>query len=251
VNVPPDCGGCEVDNQPLYDTFLFDSTTLAWTRSAPLANARSGHTATVLRDGDVLVAGGSNDVLAEAERFNTRTKRWVPSGRLNTPRYGHSATLLADGSVLFAGGYANRIRSPESELFVDVSQPSFTIRPGFTGSWYDPAQIGHGLHLEVLPGNKLLAAWFTFSPAGEQAWFLGVGAYSGDTATVTSVLQPTGGHWIPNFDPSHVTNNPWGSLKFTFIDCNHGRVEFVSSSGYGTGSMNLTRLTQLAGLTCP
>ncbi len=47
-----------------------------------------------------------------------------------------------------------------------------------------------------------------------------------------------------------VVNKPWGTLKFTFTDCNHGRVEFASSAGYGAGSMNLTRLTQPAGLTC-
>ena len=127
-----------------------------------------------------------------------------------------------------------------------------TIGAGFTGSWYDPAQSGHGLFVEVLPDNAFLAAWFTFNPAGTaQSWFLGVGTYSGDAATVTSVLQPTGGRWIPNFDPSRVTNNPWGSLKFTFTDCNHGKVEFSSTlPGYGTGYMNLTRLTQPAMLAC-
>ena len=105
--------------------------------------------------------------------------------------------------------------------------------------------------VEVLPDNRFLAAWFTFNPAGtQQAWFLGVGTYEGDTATVSSVLQPTGGRWIPNFDPTRIANNPWGTLTFTFTDCNHGKVEFASTAGYGTGSMNLTRLTQPAGLAC-
>ena len=95
-------------------------------------------------------------------------------------------------------------------------------------------------------------AWFTFNPAGTaQAWFTGVGTYSGTTATISNVIEPAGGRWIPNFVPSRVVNNPWGTLKFTFSDCNHGKVEFVSTSGYGTGSMNLTRLTQPTGLACP
>jgi hypothetical protein len=129
---------------------------------------------------------------------------------------------------------------------------SASIGPGYTGSWYDPAQIGHGLIVEVLPDNRFLAAWFTFNPAGtQQSWLLGVGTYAGDTATIANVIQPTGGSWIPNFDPSRIVKNAWGTLKFTFADCNHGKVEFSSSSEYGSGSMNLTRLTQPAGLTCP
>ncbi len=51
--------------------------------------------------------------------------------------------------------------------------------------------------------------------------------------------------------PRRVVNNAWGSLTFTFTDCTHGKVDFVSTLGYGAGSMNLTRLTQPAGLTCP
>ena len=65
-------------------------------------------------------------------------------------------------------------------------------------------------------------------------------------------LQTEGGRWIPNFDPSSVTNPVWGQLKFSFTDCNHGRVDFTSSTpGYGEGHMDLTRLTRPAGLACP
>jgi hypothetical protein len=63
-------------------------------------------------------------------------------------------------------------------------------------------------------------------------------------------VQPSGGRWIPNFDPNSIVLNPWGTLTFTFTDCSHGRVDFKSMAGYGAGSMNLTRLTQPAGLTC-
>jgi hypothetical protein len=126
-----------------------------------------------------------------------------------------------------------------------------SIGPGFTGAWFDPAQSGHGLIIEVLPGNRIQAAWFTFNPAGtEQAWFVGAGTYAGSTATISAVTQPTGGRWIPNFNPGQVVANSWGALTLTFTDCNHGRVDFTSTLGYGAGSMNLTRLTQVAGLSC-
>ncbi|HEY2396176.1 MAG TPA: choice-of-anchor Q domain-containing protein [Rudaea sp.] len=133
-----------------------------------------------------------------------------------------------------------------------AASTSGSIGAGFTGSWFDPAQSGHGLMVEVLPGNRLLAMWFAFNPQGsQQAWFGGVGTYSGNIATITGVALPTGGRWIPNFDQNAIALNPWGTLTFTFSDCNHGKVDFNSVRGYGSGSMNLTRLTLPAGLTCP
>jgi plastocyanin len=129
------------------------------------------------------------------------------------------------------------------------------ITSGFTGAWYDPQQSGHGIFIEVLPNNQILAWWFTFNPDGtQQAWFGNVGSIdpSSNEATVAAV-QTQGGRWIPNFDPSNITQPLWGTLTFKFSDCNHGEVDFISavSSGYGSGHMDLTRLTQPAGLTCP
>jgi len=132
------------------------------------------------------------------------------------------------------------------------SKTTFAIGPGITGAWYDPQQSGHGLFLEVLAENRLLAWWFAFSPDGtQQSWFGGVGTYSGNTATMQANLT-TGGRWIPNFDPTKVVGNPWGTLNFTFTGCNAGRVDFTSTyPGYGSNHMDLTRLTLPAGLTCP
>ena len=128
----------------------------------------------------------------------------------------------------------------------------FVIGPGISGAWYDPAQSGHGLFVEVLANNRFYATWLTFNPAGTaQAWFTGIGTYSGNTATITEVELPTGGRWIPNFNPNEIVRTQWGTLTFTFTDCNHGTVDFNSVAGYGSGSMNLTRSTQPAGLSCP
>jgi hypothetical protein len=134
------------------------------------------------------------------------------------------------------------------------ASPGFAIGPGITGCWYDPDQSGHGLFVEVLPGNRFLAAWFTFTPDGTgQSWFTGVGTYYlSDQAAITDVELPTGGRWIPNFDPGQIKANPWGTLQFFFSDCNHGWVAFDSVYGYGTsGGMKLARLTQPLGLSCP
>jgi plastocyanin len=135
----------------------------------------------------------------------------------------------------------------------DGGSSNVPITSGFTGAWFDPAQGGHGIFLEVLDGNQILAWWFTFTPDGQQAWFGNVGAIDPATNTATvDALQTQGGRWIPNFDPSTVTQPLWGRLTFSFTDCNHGRVDFDSGvAGYGEGHMDLTRLTQPTGLSCP
>lgn len=125
------------------------------------------------------------------------------------------------------------------------------ITAGFTGAWYDPNQAGHGIFIEVLSETQLLAWWFTFAPSGQQVWFGNLGAIENDTATVRA-LSAQGGRWIPNFDPGNVTQPEWGTLTFQFTDCNHGHVDFSNTiAGYGSGRMDLTRLTQPAGLSCP
>lgn len=79
--------------------------------TAPLLEHRTGHTATLLPDGTVLVTGGwapgsSGPHLATAERYDPRTGTWRPAARMGTARAGHGAALLADGTVLIAGGTA-------------------------------------------------------------------------------------------------------------------------------------------------
>jgi len=80
-----------------------------WSPAAPMSQAREGHTATPLGNGDVLVVGGSSDgslvnLINGAELYDARTNQWSPAGSMQYPRFGHTATLLPDGRVLVAGG---------------------------------------------------------------------------------------------------------------------------------------------------
>jgi hypothetical protein len=233
---------------------LFDPSTGQWRITGSLGASREYHTASLLPDGKVLVVGGyglnSSSPLKSAEIYDATSARWDNTSELNIARRQHSATLLPKGSVLVAGGVGATGALKSAELYGQVAPPG-TISAGFTGSWYDPAQSGHGIFVQILSDQRFYAAWFAFNPAGtQQAWFTGVGTYSGNTASIAAVEQPAGGRWIPDFDANRVVHNPWGTLTFTFSDCDHGKVEFSSVAGYGAGSMNLTRLTQPARLSC-
>jgi hypothetical protein len=68
-----------------------------------MAEARTFHTATLLANGTVLVAGGGEDN-STAEVYDPATGSFSITGGMEIGRSGHTATLLPNGSVLVAGG---------------------------------------------------------------------------------------------------------------------------------------------------
>jgi hypothetical protein len=83
---------------------IFDPTTRAWSRAASMASAHFGHTATVLRDGRVLVAGSPSSAFGRAEVYEAKTNTWSGVPQVSVERYGYTITQLRDGRVLLAGG---------------------------------------------------------------------------------------------------------------------------------------------------
>ena len=65
--------------------------------------SRAGHTATLLGDGRVLIAGGRDD--KSSELYDPESGQFVEGPEMVEARSGHSATLLPDGTVLIAGGW--------------------------------------------------------------------------------------------------------------------------------------------------
>ena len=72
-----------------------------------MTTSRDYHTATLLPNGTVLIAGGNDlegDILSSAEIYDPATATWTTTGSMTTARSAHTATLLLDGTVLVTGG---------------------------------------------------------------------------------------------------------------------------------------------------
>jgi hypothetical protein len=73
-----------------------------------MLSPRSGHSATRLHDGRVLIVGGmvrNGQFLDTAELYDPGKKTFIPTGTMTIRRVGHAAALLHDGRVLIVGGW--------------------------------------------------------------------------------------------------------------------------------------------------
>ena len=115
---------------------------------------RAAHTATLLPNGNVLIAGGfreegtSEIAIASAEIFDPETNTFTPAGDMNEPRDGHTATLLPNGLVLIVGGWNQNGRTATAEIY-DPETGTFH----YTGSLMTPRQ---GMTANLLKNGQVL-----------------------------------------------------------------------------------------------
>ena len=116
---------------------LYDPIKGIWSVTGELRQRRSGHTATLLKDGRVLIAGGADfgfDIgkfsnLNSAELYDPATGKWRPTAGFNRIEGYNSATLLASGKVLAVGrsypqGYSAEMYDPVTETWSITAAPS-------------------------------------------------------------------------------------------------------------------------------
>ena len=105
---------------------IFDPVTRTIANTGNMVTARQGHTATLLKDGTVLIAGGvaGTRPLASAEIFDPSTGRFSAIGSMHEARSDHAAALLQDGRVLICGGGLNstEIYDPRTKAFSPAGQ---------------------------------------------------------------------------------------------------------------------------------
>jgi hypothetical protein len=117
-----------IDATALDAAELFDPGNGQFATIPPMSFARYNHTATLLPDGSVLIAGGmtNSGLTGSAEVWNPRLAIFVRVGDMATPRATQSAELLPDGRVLVAGGYnTENVAESSAEIF-DPSTGLFT-----------------------------------------------------------------------------------------------------------------------------
>lgn len=113
--------GCELGGNEGDFAELYNPAARRFERTGRLNEWRDDHTATLLRDGRVLVAGGwgVGGVLASSELFDSRTGAFAGGPRMSSGRAGSTATPLRDGRVLLAGGFTdNRSTGASADVFV-------------------------------------------------------------------------------------------------------------------------------------
>lgn len=140
-------GGALLGDAELYDVASNTFSTVA----DPLGVPRAGHTATLLANGTVLLAGGTGTQPELAEIYDPATGQFttLSADPMTQPRRYHTATLLSDDTVLLAGGFGPTFTTATAEIY--ATGVGFTA---LASTMTSPR--AHGTATTLLDGRVLL-----------------------------------------------------------------------------------------------
>src|SRR5581483_7095439 len=140
---------------------LYDPRTGSFRTTGNMTTPRTGHTATLLPDGKVLITGGRGPTmlgLASAELYDPTTQTFTATGDMTMGRSEHTGTLLPSGRVLIVGGYTEGYRSDLSRTSAELYDPSTgTFSP--TGKLIEP-DAGSWRATSLASGKVLITGLF-------------------------------------------------------------------------------------------
>ena len=190
---------------------------------------------------DVLITNGADF----PPDFNAENVNLTPWGTL-TFEFTSETTGTASWSSLVEGFGAGTLAM--QQIAPIAEEPEACL----SGSYYNVDQSGHGFVAQVVNvGGELqvLLAWYVYLD-GEQVWLLGQAPLVDGRAEIP-MGRFTGADFPPNFDPTSVVNQAWGTLTIEFTDSENASIRFDSDlPEFADGEIQVVRLTTLHGHRC-
>ncbi|WP_437623993.1 kelch repeat-containing protein [Sorangium sp. So ce1151] len=194
---------------------VYDPERGTWTAVAAMRVVRSGHTATLLQSGKVLVVGGEDDHgrgHSTAEVYDPAVSTWTAAAPMSWARSAHTATLLHNGKVLVVGGAGEGGELSTAEVY-DPGTDTWTATP-----WMREARSAHTATLtfgQVLivggsDGEQPLATAEMYDPAADR--WIAAGRMKAARLGHTALLLRRGGVLIAGGLNRSATGS-WGGLE--------------------------------------
>ena len=146
----------------------------------------------------------------------------------------------------------NKNNYAESTLALPIS--------GYMSSnWFDTNHGGEGTLTQIFENGDgtrtFTSAWYTFDKSGLPFWLYSQGVIQVGARTTGAVqtFYATGGGFAGNFNSATFT--PWGTITFTFPDCDHMTFTYTGNADAvngptGNGTRTWLRIANVNGLTC-
>jgi N-acetylneuraminic acid mutarotase len=193
----------------------------SWTRAESMPNGPAQHTATLLQNGQVLVAGGDDGGAIPhpsdlSERYDPASGHWLGTPSFPTGRMGQAASLLPDGRVLMTGGYRTGYNVTTALL-----DSALTFDPA-TNNWRSVAAMPHlhGYHTQVTLQDGRVLVVSGYEDLAEMS--------RAEASNLVELFDPTTGTW------TSAATTPYWQVGHTTTLLDDGSVLMAGGASSGT-----------------